>query len=52
LLNGNQTNLKFKKNVDKGYNGMLIGKLIGEDATFDVTVYDAGKGFDIGWEQR
>jgi hypothetical protein len=48
LLNGNQTNLKLEKSEGKGYNGVLIGKLNGEDAIFNVTIYDAGKGFDIG----
>jgi hypothetical protein len=31
---------------------VLTGKLNGEDATYDVTVSDAGSDFDVDWELR
>lgn len=46
------TDLKLEKADGKNYKGVLTGKLNGEDATFDVTVDDSGKEFDIDWEQR
>lgn len=52
---GNQlevTDLKLEKSEGKGYKGVLTGKLNGEDATYDVTVSDAGNEFDIDWEKR
>lgn len=52
---GNQlevTDLKLEKSGDKGYKGVLTGKLNGEDATYDVTVSDDGNEFDIDWELR
>ena len=46
------TDLKLKKSDDKGYKGVLTGKLNGEDVTYDVTVSDAGDDFDVDWELR
>lgn len=53
--NGNQLeviDLKLEKSGDKGYKGVLTGKLNGEDATYDVTLSDDGNEFDIDWELR
>ena len=44
--------LKLEKSGDKGYKGVLIGRLNGEDVTYDVTVSDAGDDFDVDWELR
>jgi len=52
---GNQlevTDLKLEKGADKGYTGVLTGKLNGKDAVFDVKVVDEGSDFDIDWELR
>ena len=46
------TDLKLDKSGDKGYKGVLTGKLNGEDVTYDVTVSDAGDDFDVDWELR
>ena len=46
------TDLKLEKSDDKGYKGVLTGKLNGEDVTYDVTVSDAGDDFDVDWELR
>ena len=46
------TDLKLEKGGDKGYKGVLTGKLNGEDVTYDVTVSDAGNDFDVDWELR
>lgn len=46
------TDLKLEKAEGKGYKGVLTGKLNGEDATYDVTVSDAGDDFDVDWELR
>ena len=46
------TDLKLEKSENKGYKGVLTGKLNGEDATYDVTVSDEGSSFDIDWELR
>ena len=46
------TDLKLEKSGDKGYKGVLTGKLNGEDVTYDVTVSDAGDDFDVDWELR
>ena len=46
------TDLKLEKSEGKGYKGVLTGKLNGEDATYDVTVSDAGSDFDVDWELR
>ena len=44
--------LKLEKSGDKGYKGVLTGRLNGEDVTYDVTVSDAGDDFDVEWEMR
>ena len=44
--------LKLEKSENKGYKGVLTGKLNGEDVTYDVTVSDAGDDFDVDWELR
>jgi hypothetical protein len=52
---GNQlevTDLKLEKSEGKGYKGVATGKLNGETVTYDVTVKDDGKDFDIDWELR
>ena len=46
------TDLKLEKSRDKGYKGVLTGRLNGEDVTYDVTVSDAGDDFDVDWELR
>ena len=46
------TDLKLEKGGDKGYKGVLTGKLNGEDVTYDVTVSDAGNDFDVDWDLR
>ena len=46
------TDLKLEKGGDKGYKGVLTGKLNGEDVVYDVTVSDAGNDFDVDWELR
>ena len=46
------TDLKLEKSGDKGYKGVLTGRLNGEDVTYDVTVSDAGDDFDVDWELR
>jgi hypothetical protein len=46
------TDLKLEKSENKGYKGVLTGKLNGEDATYDVTVSDEGSNFDVDWELR
>ena len=46
------TDLKLEKSTDKGYKGVLTGRLNGEDVTYDVTVSDAGDDFDVDWELR
>jgi len=46
------TDLKLEKSDDKGYKGVLTGKLNGENVTYDVTVSDAGDDFDVDWELR
>ena len=46
------TDLNLEKSDDKGYKGVLTGKLNGEDVTYDVTVSDAGDDFDVDWELR
>lgn len=46
------TDLNLEKSEDKGYKGVLTGKLNGEDVTYDVTVSDAGDDFDVDWELR
>lgn len=46
------TDLKLEKSEGKSYKGVLNGKLNGKDATFDVTVIDDGKEFDVDWELR
>lgn len=46
------TDLNLEKSGDKGYKGVLTGKLNGEDVTYDVTVSDAGDDFDVDWELR
>ena len=46
------TDLKLEKSEGNGYKGVLTGKLNGEDATYDVTVSDAGSDFDVDWELR
>ncbi len=44
--------LKLEKGGDRGYKGVLTGKLNGEDVIYDVTVADAGDDFDVSWELR
>ena len=46
------TDLKLEKSADKGYKGVLTGRLNGEDVTYDVTVSDAGDDFDVDWELK
>lgn len=46
------TDLKLEKSSDKGYKGVLTGRLNGEDVIYDVTVSDAGDDFDVDWELR
>ena len=46
------TDLKLEKSDDKGYKGVLTGKLNGEDVTYDVSVSDTGDDFDVDWELR
>ena len=46
------TDLKLEKSTDKGYKGVLTGRLNGEDVIYDVTVSDAGDDFDVDWELR
>ena len=46
------TDLKLEKSDDKGYKGVLTGKLNGEDVTYDVIVSDTGDDFDVDWELR
>ena len=46
------TDLKLEKSADKGYKGVLTGRLNGEDVVYDVTVSDAGDDFDVDWELR
>ena len=46
------TDLKLEKSTDKGYKGVLTGRLNGEDVVYDVTVSDAGDDFDVDWELR
>lgn len=46
------TDLKLEKSEGKNYNGVLTGKLNGEDAVYDVTVTDDGNDFDVDWELR
>ena len=46
------TDLKLEKSADKGYKGVLTGRLNGEDVIYDVTVSDAGDDFDVDWELR
>lgn len=46
------TDLNLEKSGDKGYKGVLTGRLNGEDVTYDVTVSDAGDDFDVDWELR
>ena len=46
------TDLNLEKSEDKGYKGVLTGKLNGEDVTYDVTVSDAGDDFDVDWELK
>ena len=44
--------LKLDKSGDKGYKGVLTGKLNGKDVIYDVSVSDAGDDFDVDWELR
>lgn len=46
------TDLKLEKGQDKGYTGVLTGRLNGEEVTYDVTVSDEGNNFDVDWELR
>ena len=46
------TDLKLEKGQDKGYTGVLTGRLNGEEVTYDVTVSDEGSNFDVDWELR
>ena len=46
------TDLKLEKSADKGYKGVLSGRLNGEDVIYDVTISDAGDDFDVDWELR
>ena len=46
------TDLKLEKGQDKGYTGLLTGRLNGEEVTYDVTVSDEGSNFDVDWELR
>ena len=46
------TDLKLEKGQDKGYMGVLTGRLNGEEVTYDVTVSDEGSNFDVDWELR
>ena len=46
------TDLKLEKSSDKGYKGVLTGRLNGEDVTYDVTVSDSGDDFDVDWELK
>ena len=46
------TDLKLEKSEEKGYKGVLTGKLNDKDVIYDVTVDDAGDDFDVDWELR
>ena len=46
------TDLKLEKGQDKGYTGVLTGRLNGEEVTYDVTGSDEGSNFDVDWELR
>ena len=46
------TDLKLEESADKGYKGVLTGKLNGEDVIYDVTVSDAGDDLDVDWKLR
>lgn len=46
------SDLKLDKIGNKGYKGVLTGKLNGKDVTYDVSVSDVGDDFDVDWELR